>query len=1519
MAQLDALRHVDIDKLLAQAGALEKQQKWKEAIAQYDQILKPFPTQMTALRRRGLAKMQAQDLAGAVQDFSAALEINPDLDGVRQSRGQAYVLRKDYPAACRDLVAVVSKKPDNASAHFDLAHAYYYSGDLARALTAMDNAVRLAPTQSAAWDFRARLQEKAGNLEGALADEAKAVANAKDPKTLSACTERQQRLQSLTAKAAPAPIAEHEAAPAAAATTDRASAAARGSPPPLPPRFEPLDFRSLSNTQYNGALSVAMEGLRQMYAPMGEVEAAKFEKTWAERFNRPSAKMVDYLNKLIPLVQQFLSLRTLLGESAAAYDKALEEATFAAGYANDSGVQTALAEAGRCKAVLIEGQSRLQALTGAIQALGNPPDAVAEQKRQRKRHDQVVQTTKRALHISEDTCLKVEFTDLPTGWILQEYQFPSLPEEVRPVMYSADGKRPLFRFAPVFGFVPPLENRFAYLHNRHDLLFSYYGGDLYGAVSFDVRVYYLQVPRDTLRSAIENSFSAKEAAEIAHRDDLSPYNLKDEAAERAAYEAATNSFLPTNFNGVEAFKNDKDLVVYFIRLEPGEWVKLECGTVRTYRNWFKPYDVKAELAQFGRAAANDHMRTPTAGDFINTNAELKRREETYDDLVAKRIESLVACFDFSLEDGQPPNDVARQQALLVYAVEHEVRPVLPDQLPVKLSAPWGRGEWHLIGYPVVDGTPSASFSGNALRGDNFSFVWDTPPQTLKPGQALKVTLRTYTHNPITDPKSKDDSVASLELFFLGGTEARNSSGYAHQNAKFGPTDSAHTATCVIPPLDGTYFFTRLYVDASTTGSATYHYRWMVTPPESNPTIPDCFLVEKKPKPEVLSAEQIEKRRQEAELLRQAEEEKKAKIETLRANVGYLQQCLAKEREEQGRATNDQQLQSYQFRILGIESDITAEEDLIASLQTGTDVHTRSAFDHYAAATFQQQCQAEAQAATQVYRAVESANRLAALLSPEEAAQAREFVERQFTPQALAEHDAAKARKVVEALYEKVQGKWQGEAAKADASAATAQLGMDAATNIKTAADTGMSICSLFGGSSVNLIYQAGTGYVEGGPAQAARNALTTWSDACNYAFTAYDGYKEGGAKGALSSVVWQYAQAKGTEYIAGKLLSGAHGSEGGHDTAASGKPTLQEQFDAAKFKQEREWGEALVKDFEHTQNELLKAGAAGAAPEAILKLQAAARDKAAAVASSLHAKNYLKYKADPAIGKAYDTHMRSVHAEADANLKQVMQERGWNANEWELMEFRNASSYGKPNMDRDVGLRERGLWALDESGLPMKGVRNPEAWTTGPNGRPMPKPQLTKDGKPMSLDQWREEAQAIYNATYRKASGGRSAEVAMEGITTSSHPEAYKDLLWLGNDKSLVNAAWAGQAGDVTRYKAMHLLNKGDPSTAYFTKLQEVARGTAKDMESKLAPLLKQAKPVANPGPKSLMSEEALTNAKAHWGEVQSILQDFGRNDLDPLTATRRIRELTGGKSIPEVVDEMATLMESLAKGSARR
>jgi hypothetical protein len=54
--------------------------------------------------------------------------------------------------------------------------------------------------------------------------------------------------------------------------------------------------------------------------------------------------------------------------------------------------------------------------------------------------------------------------------------------------------------------------------------------------------------------------------------------------------------------------------------------------------------------------------------------------------------------------------------------------------------------------------------------------------------------------------------------------------------------------------------------------------------------------------------------------------------------------------------------------------------------------------------------------------------------------------------------------------------------------------------------------------------------------------------------------------------------------------------------------------------------------------------------------------------------------------------------------------------------------------------------------------------------------------------------------------------------------------------------------------------------------------------------------------------------AKQHWTKVNSVLEAFGRGDIDSVNASRRIRELTGGGSIREVVDETSTLMESLIK-----
>src|SRR5690606_5549228 len=105
---------------------------------------------------------------------------------------------------------------------------------------------------------------------------------------------------------------------------------------------------------------------------------------------------------------------------------------------------------------------------------------------------------------------------------------------------------------------------------------------------------------------------------------------------------------------------------------------------------------------------------------------------------------------------------------------------------------------------------------------------------------------------------------------------------------------------------------------------------------------------------------------------------------------------------------------------------------------------------------------------------------------------------------------------------------------------------------------------------------------------------------------------------------------------------------------------------------------------------------------------------------------------------------------------------------------------------------------------------------------------------------WQEDAQKAWNEAYN-SSTGHNAELAWETVTTSIHGESYKDMAWLGANKSEISKIWGQQASDVTRYKSWHMLN--DPNLSQMEKLQEISRGAAKDMKTKLNPLLDRVKP----------------------------------------------------------------------------
>ncbi|MBT6004345.1 MAG: hypothetical protein HOG79_01395, partial [Prolixibacteraceae bacterium] len=115
----------------------------------------------------------------------------------------------------------------------------------------------------------------------------------------------------------------------------------------------------------------------------------------------------------------------------------------------------------------------------------------------------------------------------------------------------------------------------------------------------------------------------------------------------------------------------------------------------------------------------------------------------------------------------------------------------------------------------------------------------------------------------------------------------------------------------------------------------------------------------------------------------------------------------------------------------------------------------------------------------------------------------------------------------------------------------------------------------------------------------------------------------------------------------------------------------------------------------------------------------------------------------------------------------------------------------------------------------------------------------------------------------------------------------------------------AGQTADVTLNKATDLRNAGDFERE--EKYVEIARGTSKDCNTKMMPLIDQKRPKAN-----TPSFEAWQKHKNYWVEINNVLGEMGNGRKDPFTADREIRKITGGKSVLEVTNDMRNFMESL-------
>ena len=364
-------------------------------------------------------------------------------------------------------------------------------------------------------------------------------------------------------------------------------------------------------------------------------------------------------------------------------------------------------------------------------------------------------------------------------------------------------------------------------------------------------------------------------------------------------------------------------------------------------------------------------------------------------------------------------------------------------------------------------------------------------------------------------------------------------------------------------------------------------------------------------------------------------------------------------------------------------------------------------------------------------------------------------------------------------------------------------------------------------------------------------------------------------------------------------------------------PTTQELMQQASFQSRQANGRAMVNLFKQRNDALNAACAAGAKESQLRPLRTKLEEAYRVVENDLHAKSILKRVAryDEGLAADYNAidreHTCRLLTQTNARLRQ----QGVAEQEFQLV--RNSASAGSVSMDFDITHAE------------------PPRWTIGADGGKTPNPAyvqwrsgLTRtlpDGTVVRLTpyQYRLAAQQAMREAYRETYG-REPQEAFLNFTDSEHGEAYKDrFAWTGERTDLPHAdfpnidpQWASQAGDVTAFK-VRTLSRDHPSMGAYSALLENCRGLAKDFETKLfggrpeTPEFGAADRTLPIHPNSPIADTPAP-VQAHFQALYGVVKDFSEDRISPIQAERRIRELTGGRGVAEIAEQMKVVFSGL-------
>jgi tetratricopeptide (TPR) repeat protein len=670
-----------------------------------------------------------------------------------------------------------------------------------------------------------------------------------------------------------------------------------------------------------------------------------------------------------------------------------------------------------------------------------------------------------------------------------------------------------------------------------------------------------------------------------------------------------------------------------------------------------------------------------------------------------------------------------------------------------------------------------------------------------------------------------------------------------------------------------------------------------TPP---PQAPQAVTAAPKPTPAAPSAEE--------QAARQAIEETIAFHESMAA---VLARNLERERDELAKTKDPKRRKELALRVMTLQADIQAEKDRAESYRTGRLVHTRTAYDDWTQGQFVRNVRENAARVDAARKIAVGVERQIELLPWEQRAAMRAKAREILDPETVARGDVEKAKKLADALNNMVMGHWEGEAAREEEKAIAAQEHeFIAQTVVMTAGSIatgfGSAACAQAFGETAAItlwsphilggVYGGLTGTIAGGPAEGVTSAISEASPLGAIGVQFVESYRRAARNPQADwrDALWQGAKDAGTSWAISKSFQiGANLTARGA-LAVFGKdsrlfrpvgwqrPTVAQQFAAARFQQDIDDARSLVNHFRDSQVAAMRARTqfpAGSPELAAAERQV--RELAASLNSSYHCKWMLKYEAHPSVRRAFSRAVDQNYDEMMPGFEQALRGMGYDTSNLRFRPLRNASSAGSSSMDLDL--------ALDEpAGLEIVRI--------DPN---------TGARTVVDVPQFQDDAQRALNRAYHDATGF-SAIRSEVNLTTSAHGESFssKALLRERVDFSRVDPRDVADIGRVVDVKGSKIAD--DPVMSPIARIQGRCRESAKEIDNMLLKKLRQDLAAATPG--SPEAQQLAADVR-YWEDMSARMKQIGNEETDPyriLEIDRQLRLDTGGLGAAEISEELA-------------